>query len=173
MSIQTINIMKANYLILDGARIGENIDKADTLNKQNISLYNRKGEEYLRTVAPYLFTFDLSSDFASWIDKESWGKSWGIFIASNSNIEQLQNHLRNFITANTEDGNQFYFRFYDPRVLRVFLPSCDLRQLTEFFGPVECYSMEDEDPKFVLRFRFENNKLIRDRISKYDFLASN
>ena len=52
----------------------------------------------------------------------------------------------------TEDGKQLYFRFYDPRVLRLYLPTCTPEEVRRSFGPVGCYLLEDEDPKTLLRF---------------------
>ena len=43
-----------------------------------------------------------------------------------------------------EDGQTFFFRFYDPRVLRAFLPTCSPSQLTDFFGPVRAMIVESE-----------------------------
>jgi hypothetical protein len=34
------------------------------------------------------------------------------------------------------------FRFYDPRVLSVFLPTCLPEQITEMFGPVTHFFVE-------------------------------
>jgi hypothetical protein len=66
----------------------------------------------------------------------------------------------------TEDDQQLYFRFYDPRVLRIFLPTCDENQLREFFGPIEQFICEDEDPEFALVFSFEKNNLKTQRITR-------
>ena len=59
----------------------------------------------------------------------------------------------------TEDGEELYFRFYDPRVLRIFLPTCDESQIRELFGPIEYFLMEDEDPEHAIRFWHENGIL--------------
>jgi hypothetical protein len=52
----------------------------------------------------------------------------------------------------TEDGKELYFRFYDPRVLRVFLPTCSPRETTGFFGPIKSFLLEDDPPQTLLRF---------------------
>ena len=57
-----------------------------------------------------------------------------------------------------------YFRFYDPRVLRIFLPTCDAAQLKEFFGPVAHFICEDEDPAFGLVFSLEQGKLKTEKV---------
>jgi hypothetical protein len=41
-----------------------------------------------------------------------------------------------------KDGAPMYFRFYDPRVLRGFLPITTVRQEELVFGPVEQFLVE-------------------------------
>ena len=47
-----------------------------------------------------------------------------------------------------------------------------LEQLIEFFGPVNYYAMEDEDPEFAVIFTLLNKKLITEKILKTDFWKS-
>jgi hypothetical protein len=65
-----------------------------------------------------------------------------------------------------EDGEQLYFRFYDPRVLRVFLPTCDRQQLSDFFGPVDYFVCEDEDPVSGMMFSLKEGELKIERIKQ-------
>ena len=51
------------------------------------------------------------------------------------------------------------FRFYDPRVLRKFLPTCNADELQTFFGKVETFFAEDEKEKPFSAFNFENDAL--------------
>jgi uncharacterized protein DUF4123 len=48
------------------------------------------------------------------------------------------------------DVNPVYFRYYDPRVLRVFLPTCNTQELAAVFGPVKSFVLEDDDPNTML-----------------------
>ncbi|NVZ67133.1 DUF4123 domain-containing protein, partial [Pseudomonas gingeri] len=36
------------------------------------------------------------------------------------------------------------FRFYDPRVLLIFLPTCTDDEFTRFLGPMKCLFVESE-----------------------------
>jgi hypothetical protein len=165
-------MIPADYILLDAARVGEQMDKAKELNTQNHGLYNKKGEEYLRTVAPYLFSFNENDEFINWFKTEGWGSSWGVLINSRANMEQLNAHFRNHITAKTEDSEEFYFRFYDPRVLRVFLPTCSLFQLKEFFGPVSSFTCEHEDQQFAIKFWLENGQLRSHKMPAEEIFSS-
>ena len=147
------------YLLLDAARMGREILTAKELNPEHGCLYKGRSEEVLADFAPYLFTIEQESAFIKWIFREGWGGSWGLFVQSAETAEVVYKHFRKFLMVKTEEGEELYFRFYDPRVLRIFLPTCDAEQLWEFFGPVEAYIMEAEDPAHYIRFTLEQGKL--------------
>jgi hypothetical protein len=148
------------------------ITEATTRNPANDSLYRGTRDEGLSAVAPYLFRFTPGQTFANWYLKQGWGKSWGVLMKSGRSLEDLGKHFRNFLLVKTETGQNLYFRFYDPRVIRVFLPTCDTTQLREFFGPVDYFLVEDEDPAFVLRFWHENGVLRTQRLGVADIISS-
>ncbi len=157
------------FLILDAARILGEIETAQTLQADFLNLYLGTGEEYLSSVAPYLFPFQADSEFGKWFLEKGWGNSWGMFIDTNVLMEDLQKHFRKYLMVKTEDGREMYFRFYDPRVLRKFLPSCDENKLKAFFGPVKIFGMESDDPEFALEFLLEDGKLISRKVAKTNF----
>jgi len=51
------------------------------------------------------------------------------------------------------ENKKVLFRFYDPRVLRVFLPTCTSKEVLEFFGPITRYVLEGEEPIVILQYR--------------------
>jgi len=51
------------------------------------------------------------------------------------------------------------FRYYDPRVLRVYLPTCVRSELRTVFGPIERFWTEGENPDKMLEFRFRERDL--------------
>lgn len=154
-----------NYsVILDAARLDHEIGTAHELNPDGVSLYKGQPEEELSDVAPFLFSCIEKPKFLNWAVNTGWGKAWGIYALSTTDFNELHRHFRRFLMVKTEDGLQLYFRFYDPRVLRIFLPTCDSLQLREFFGPISRFICEDEDPEFALIFFHDNTKLITQRI---------
>ena len=61
------------------------------------------------------------------------------------------------------------FRYYDPRVLRAYLPTCNSEELRTVFGPIECFRTEDQnDAEHMLEFRFESGKLVKKKLSLTD-----
>lgn len=152
------------FALLDAARMGDQMLLARQLGTVHDSLYRGGKEAKLSAVAPYIFQMQPGKPFANWFLKNSWGNSWGVMMKSSWPIYELHKHFRKFLLVPTEEGKQLYFRFYDPRVLRIFLPTCNAAQLAEFFGRgIEYFIVEDEDPAFALRFRFENGVLKQNR----------
>jgi hypothetical protein len=68
-------------------------------------------------------------------------------------------HLRTFLITHDEEGKPLYFHFFDPRVLRVYLPTCNAEEVSKVFGPVISYSLEGEESNTALRFRIVSNSL--------------
>lgn len=144
----------------------EKIVKAKELCPSNFSLYRGKKEAMLSTVAPYVFDIAEFNKIWDWFFDEGWSNSWGVVLYTTISIKQIRKHLRRFLIVITEDKKELLFRFYDPRVLRIFLPTCDAQQLQEFFGPIDYFVCEDENPEMGLVFSLENNKLVTKSITK-------
>jgi hypothetical protein len=116
------------------------------------SLYEGEQGAELAQVAPYLVRLQKDSHLLEALVKEGWGKSWGVYLTSSSEFHEIRRHLRHFLQVKLPDGEQVYFRFYDPRVMRVFLPTCTPEDTTQFFGPIQSYLVEDENPEKLFRF---------------------
>ncbi len=67
--------------------------------------------------------------------------------------------------AKLEDGDEFYFRFYDPRVLKTFLPRCDNQHIEEFFGPIKFIFVEGDTKEEAMRYWRENVFLQKKTVS--------
>ncbi len=94
---------------------------------------------------------------------EGWGASWGV-CARLQDATLLRHHLRKLLKVRDEAGRSLLFRFYDPRVLRSYLPTCTADELREFFGPVAAYyteSAEGAESTHLLEFRFDGRALQR------------
>lgn len=68
--------------------------------------------------------------------KYNWDDEQGIFIHSYYDFETVYQHLRHFAMQQDENGKWFFFRFYDPRVLRDYLETIAIvpAKLSKFFG---------------------------------------
>ena len=90
---------------------------------------------------------------------EGWGQSWGIFLRIDDPAN-LRPHLRTLLRVQDEDGAKMLFRFYDPRVLRVYLPTCTADELRQMFGPIDSLLCEGDGGELI-EFRRRNALLHR------------
>ena len=116
------------------------------------SLYEGAQGAELSHVAPYLVKLSPESTFLEPLVKEGWGKSWGVYLTCASEFHEVRHHLRHFLQVRLPDGEQVYFRYYDPRVLRIYLPTCVGPEADQFFGPIKRYVTEGEDPTELWEF---------------------
>lgn len=98
------------------------------------SLYQGTAQQELWEIAPYLMYLDVPT--LDWIISTLVEEPWGILVQSKSDLGSLRRHFRHFLFVAAPTGEQWYFRFYDPRVLRVFLPTCRAEQLILLDSPV-------------------------------------
>ncbi len=91
----------------------------------------------------YLAYLPATSPLLPRLVKESWGRHWSLFFTCASPLPDLYRHLRQFLVMQSGEGRWFYFRFYDPRLLQNILPVCSQRELTQFFGPIQTFLMQD------------------------------
>jgi hypothetical protein len=87
-----------------------------------------------------------------------WGQSWGILFTSDAPSRELRRHLRRFLRVRTQRGRILAFRYYDPRILRVYLPTCTPAETAAFFGPLTSLIAESDDGGPARVFRPGNAK---------------
>lgn len=103
--------------------------------------------------------------FLETVLRSGWGKNWGIFCTSQSPFEDLLGHFRSFLLMRTREQVPIHFRFYDPRVLRAFLPTCEPEEAKAIFGPVTSYVVESERTDMMLAFSPGADRLITAQVS--------
>jgi hypothetical protein len=141
------------YAVLDGASIPDLLDHLyGEVRPEFVCLYRGELEPDMAECAPYLAVLKPDAPFTDWLLTEGWGKHWGIFAVSRADLKTVQKHFRTFLMVKDPDGKQLYFRYYDPRVFRVYLPTCNQQETTIVFGPVQHYLIEDENPATLIRF---------------------
>lgn len=145
------------YSVLDGASVPNLFDRLHENEPEYACLYRGELKPDLAETAPYLVRLSPDTPFTEWVLSEGWGNHWGIFASAPVELEDLRKHFRKFLMVKTSEGKQVYFRYYDPRVLRVYLPTCNAEETKLLFGPVTRYCCEDEKPKTFLSFRVNQN----------------
>jgi hypothetical protein len=161
------------YAVLDAARDLAALNWTRETGEEFQSLYDGASARDLEMFAPYLVRFSKPSPLIGKLVAKAWGKSWGIYLTSAASFPDLRKHFRHFLMAETVGAKIVYFRFYDPRVLRQYLPTCTPQEVRQFFGPIESFLVEDEDPLRLLRFRAGARGLEQEDVSLERSDASN
>ena len=146
------------FVVLDGAI---NPAVRDLLNQAGVfyqSLYEGEQAADLAAYGPYLVEIQKGGKLMPFLIKVGWGKSWGVFLSTHMGFVDTRRHLRHFLMVDIEGGKRVLFRFYDPRVMRVFIPTCDAEQRKEFFGQIEGIYVESEKEKTVHRFAADSGE---------------
>ena len=100
-------------------------------------LWTGEAREKYWGVAPWLARVDVP--LLEWIRADLWDEPWGLFVEARATIDVLRKHFRRLQLAEGPDGKRMYFRFYDPRVLRMVLRTTTDAERAELFGPVEAF----------------------------------
>ena len=153
------------WMILDGARTIEIFRMLLACHLEYACLYSGQLTPDLEIAAPYLVQLDHGYRDTHQLIQQAWGNSWGVFLRSDTSLKKLRRHLRDFLVVRDTKGNRLVFRYYDPRVMRVYLPTCTTSELRTVFGPIECFWTESKNPEHLLDFRFERGKLVQRTIS--------
>ena len=159
--------------IVDGARDLELAYEAKCLYQKEIwNLFESDVADALADVAPYLIVFDISEGYlGNWTSRL--GKSAGILFTAAADPYKLYAHLRHILIVEDEEHQSFFFRFYDPRVLRIFLPTCTLEQLDEFFGPVRTWICESaEGDGYIEYTRGDQGQLVERRLAVDELVSA-
>lgn len=147
------------YAILDGASATGLLGRLHQYEPEFECLYRGELAPDMAEVAPYLVRLERKSAFTDWVLDGGWGQHWGIFAVGQADLPTARTHFRRFLTVHDSDGNPMLFRYYDPRVLRLYLPTCNSKELEEFWGPTMHYVLEAEDPHELLRFQLADGGL--------------
>lgn len=102
------------------------------------SMFQGGAREDYWAVAPYLAQVDDA--LLRWLFDNLWKEPWGIFAMAQVGMQELHSHLRKLLIVEVENGRNSLFRYYDPRVLRKYLDTCDAAELKAFYGPVKAFA---------------------------------
>ena len=133
------------WMIVDGARDPGIVTLLRDCHMEHYCLYSGTLSAALAAAAPYLVQLDHNDPDTQRFLTHAWGNCWGVFLKCATHASALRRHLREFLVVSDPDGKRLIFRYYDPRVLRIYLPTCTPEELNRFFGPMECIWMEGDD----------------------------
>jgi hypothetical protein len=145
------------YALLDAARDRRVYRIVRGSGWPSICLFPPEHEVRLAREAPHLLCLpDVATSPQGEADalaplREGYGQSWGIFLVSRAGHARLAASLQRLLIVRDDDDGPLYFRFYDPRVLRDFLPLATPYQASVLFDAVDLILLEDEDPDTAIQ----------------------
>jgi len=147
------NTKKNVYSVIDGAVLPALLGKLEEHEGESTCLFRGELPFDLAEAAPYLVELKKNDAFTEWLLKESLESTCCIFAYSDEKFIKLRKHFRSFMKIEGPDGKRLLFRFYDPCVLRVFLPVCTPENNDMMFAKVESYLMLSEKYDELLSFK--------------------
>jgi hypothetical protein len=143
---------RATFLVVDGAAATGLIDRLYDDDVEFSCLLTGDLSPDMHEVAPYLVRLIDRSPFYDWFVDVGFGRHFGIVFSASEDMKWHARKLRKLLRARSPEGEPVFFRFYDPRVMRTYLPSCREAEVVTWFDGVEYYFVEGEDGSVLLRF---------------------
>ena len=142
----------ALYLLLDTASDESVMEHLAAASEPFAVLGPGKKNPELVPCSPVLVHCDEGTTLVDWFAREAWGGNHGVALTSPCELEQLAEHLDALLTVNLEGRGRLFFRLYDPRILRTYLPTCTEAEVAHFFGPVKRFLVEPPGGTTILDF---------------------
>ena len=134
------------YFILDANK--HKLLEPESFHCRIENLFQGEFAEITKEIGPYLVEvipypdYKAESELMGLFSDEgamtrfNWHEELGIFIHSRYDFDTVLHHLRHFPVMKDENGKWFFFRFYDPKVLRNYLDviATSPEKLNKFFG---------------------------------------
>ncbi len=152
------------FAVLDAARSPLIVPLLKASGERFESLYSGGLAREMEDCAPYLVELYSDAPLLEQIVAEGWGDAWGIFVTSDLPFEELRRHFKKFLMVRGPEGQEWYFRFYDPRVIRIFLPTCTPSQLGAMFGQIKYYLVESDNGTSMTGYLFDQGRLSGERL---------
>ena len=140
------------YALVDAAREQSIPGRLERAGHEFESLYEGGRGDELAAFGPWLVRIQSNAPLLEELVRDGWGNSWGVYLTCDRPLVEVRKHLRQFLLVKLPDGRQVYFRYYDPRVLRTYLPTCTSSEVREFLGPIALYIAEGTEDDQVLEF---------------------
>lgn len=125
-----------------------------------ICLFSGELTPDLEVAAPYLIRLEYDNSNRRRFITRAWGHGWGVLLKSDMARDALTSHLRDLLLVQDPRGEPLLFRYYDPRVLRAFLPTCTPDELRTVFGGIEAFWIEDPGAASLSRFGLDHSQLV-------------
>lgn len=127
----------ATFGIFDGAQ-NKNIEPLiHNADATGACLYSGTLDYALKRAAPHLVGLGREQQLSQTLLRDGWLQNWGILThcSAGTPMAVVKHHFRTLARALGPQGRKLVFRYYDPRVLGQFLPTCTFAEAQRVFGP--------------------------------------
>ena len=148
--------MTRAYLLLDSNQIPDLYPRLYELAQLTTphSLYLTTQYAALAQSGPVLAAVEPNSALANFFAEE-WQEKAGVWLESEADEAVLVAHLRSLIHVELEGEVTAFFRYYDPRIARLWLANLPAAERDRLMGPVRLIRLPNEDGS-SLTLRQEN-----------------
>ncbi|OOF78419.1 hypothetical protein BKG96_05735 [Rodentibacter caecimuris] len=174
------------YIILDANKVKH--FRPERLPNNARNLFQGEFGETTKKTGPYLIEIfpelQRNDNVAGFFTRKheiftqyNWDDEQAIFVHSHYDFETVYQHLRHFAMQQDDNGKWFFFRFYDPRVLRDYLETIAVipAKLSKFFGDTKRIihafgsGFDDSFYYYQLKTLPENTVPSPIKLTKYEF----
>lgn len=130
MDIDTLHSQLFNsgynvYTVIDGANAPVLLGKLAKYEPKHTCLFRGELSIEMAEVAPYMVKLEADHDFTNWLLEYATESPCCIFAQTDKDFLALRKHFRSFLRVESPEGETLHFRYYDPRVLSIYLPNCE------------------------------------------------
>ncbi|AYM84329.1 DUF4123 domain-containing protein [Agrobacterium tumefaciens] len=145
------------YAVVDASRARMIIPPAlQAMTDKVACLYRGNALEEFGDDTAWVAEMTSDESVLQWLIDKGFGRRWSVFLRTAHALEDVVRHLRKFTVVKDSEGTIHFFRYYDPRTLRQYLPVLTSEQAAVFFKGIECFYCENDlKAGELLKFRFE------------------
>lgn len=117
-------------------------------------LYSGSAAQNFGDRAPYLARVD--DGLLQWLRSTLGAAPWGLFAVAPANaaFSTVRRQLRRFLRVDSPEREPLLFRYYDPRLVELFLSCCTPTEAADFFGVIEAFvAIQGDAPGRIITLR--------------------
>ncbi|MEH6458733.1 DUF4123 domain-containing protein [Chitinimonas sp. JJ19] len=124
-------------------------------------LYSGQEATTLARYAPYLLELRENSAALMELLEQAWQLNWAIFVDGAADWQKVRLQLKKSLFVLDENKDRHYFRYYDARILRLFLPTASKEQAAQFFGEdIYAFYAKTVNPQQWVEYRRSSPKAL-------------
>jgi hypothetical protein len=137
------------FAVLDPARDPILFDTMTVLAPDAQCLFGGELADAVRRASPHVMAMPQPGLLLDWWRQNGRGKSYGIACRGDVGMQALRLHLKTLLRVRLPDGRLVLFRFWDPRVLEIFIKNSTPLEQARLFGPIRTFYGESPEGRSI------------------------